>query len=160
MRISPKYDVAGGVGDLWNELRRPQPYRWPILLASCAFPAFFLYFFAQERVYAPPATPDIVYITSFAPDRSEDEIIASNIANQERKAGAARLGPQVAPGAPRVPKVDARVPKVAPRATRGSRSRPEGLRGRSQPEGLRGRPRPEGPTGRSWPEGLQGQVLA
>ena len=87
MRISPKYDVAGGVGDLWNELRRPQPYRWPILLASCAFPAFFLYFFAQERVYAPPATPDIVYITSFAPDRSEDEIIASNIANQARRPG-------------------------------------------------------------------------
>ena len=65
--------------------------RWPILLASCAFPAFFLYFFAQERVYAPPATPDIVYITSFAPDRSEDEIIASNIANQERKEARQRL---------------------------------------------------------------------
>ena len=62
MRISPKYDVAGGLGDFWNEIRRPQPYRWPILLASCAFPAFFLYFFAQERVYAPPETPDIVYI--------------------------------------------------------------------------------------------------
>ena len=35
--------------------------------------------------------PDIVYITSFAPDRSEDEIIASNIANQERKEARQRL---------------------------------------------------------------------
>ena len=77
MRISPKYDVAGGLGDFWNEIRRPQPYRLPILLASCAFPAFFLYFFAQERVYAPPETPDIVYITSFAPDRTDAQIVAA-----------------------------------------------------------------------------------
>ena len=91
MRISPKYDVAGGLGDFWNEIRRPQPYRWPILLASCAFPAFFLYFFAQERVYAPPETPDIVYITTFAPDRSDAEIVASNLENQERKEARQRL---------------------------------------------------------------------
>ena len=91
MRISPKFDVAGGLGDFWTEIRRPQPYRLPILLASCAFPAFFLYFFAQERVYAPPETPDIVYITSFAPDRTDEEIIASNIENQERKEARQRL---------------------------------------------------------------------
>jgi len=91
MRISPKYDVAGGLGDFWTEIRRPQPYRIPIILASCAFPALFLYFFAQERVYAPPETPDIVYITTFAPDRSEAEIIESNIENQERKEARERL---------------------------------------------------------------------
>ena len=43
MRISPKYDVAGGVGDLWNELRRPQPYRWPILAASFAMSGTLLF---------------------------------------------------------------------------------------------------------------------
>lgn len=91
MRISPKYDVAGGLGDFWNEIRRPQPYRWPILLASCAFPAFFLYFFAQERVYVPPEAPDIVYITTFAADRTDEEIVASNIENQERKEARERL---------------------------------------------------------------------
>lgn len=91
MRISPKYDVAGGLGDFWNEIRRPQPYRIPIILASCAFPAFFLYFFAQERVYVPPAKPDVFYITTFAPDRSEAEIVASNVANQERKDARQRL---------------------------------------------------------------------
>ena len=91
MRISPKFDVAGGLGDFWNEIRRPQPYRIPIILASCAFPAFFLYFFAKERVYAPPETPDIVYITSFAPDRTDAEIVASNIENQERKEARQRL---------------------------------------------------------------------
>ena len=40
---------------------------------------------------APPATPDIVYITTFAPDRTDEEIIASNIANQERKEARQRL---------------------------------------------------------------------
>lgn len=91
MRISPKYDVAGGVGDLWNELKRPQPYRWPILLASCALTGLGLYPFIKERVYPPPPKPDIVYITTFAPDRTEAEIIESNLENQERKEARQRL---------------------------------------------------------------------
>lgn len=91
MRISPKYDVAGGLGDLWSELKRPQPYRLPILLASCAFPAFFLYFFFEERVYVPPAPPQVTYITTFAPDRTDEQIVASNVENQERKEARQRL---------------------------------------------------------------------
>ncbi len=91
MRISPKYDVAGGVGDLWNELKRPQPYRWPILFASCALTGLGLYPFVKERVYPPPPKPDIVYLTTFAPDRTEAEIIASNLENQERKEARQRL---------------------------------------------------------------------
>ena len=91
MRISPKYDVAGGVGDLWTELKRPQPYRWPILFASCALTGLGLYPFIKERVYPPPPKPDIVYLTTFAPDRTEAEIIASNLENQERKEARQRL---------------------------------------------------------------------
>ena len=91
MRISPKYDVAGGFGDLWSELKRPQPYRWPILAASAAMTGLVLYPFTQERVFPPPPKPDIVYITSFAPDRTEAEIVASNLENQERKEARERL---------------------------------------------------------------------
>ena len=91
MRISPKYDVAGGVGDLWTELKRPQPYRWPILFASCALTGLGLYPFFKERVYPPPPKPDIVYLTTFAPDRTDAEIIASNVENQERKDARQRL---------------------------------------------------------------------
>ena len=91
MRISPKYDVAGGLGDFWNEIRRPQPYRIPILFASCIIPGLWLYFFAQERVFVPPEAPEIVYITTFAADRTEEEIIASNLENQERKEARQRL---------------------------------------------------------------------
>ena len=91
MRISPKYDVAGGFGDLWNELKRPQPYRWPILAASFALTGLVIYPFTQERVYPPPPKPDIVYLTTFAPDRTDAEIIASNVENQERKDARQRL---------------------------------------------------------------------
>ena len=91
MRISPKYDVAGGVGDLWNELKRPQPYRWPILFVSCALTGLGLYPFVKERVYPPPPKPDIVYITTFAPDRTDAEIVESNLENQERKEARQRL---------------------------------------------------------------------
>ena len=91
MRISPKYDVAGGFGDLWSELKRPQPYRWPILAVSCALTGLVLYPFTQERVYPPPPKPDVVYITSFAPDRTNSEIIESNLENQERKEARQRL---------------------------------------------------------------------
>jgi len=35
MRILPsRFNPTGGIADFWNEIRRPQPYRWPILLAS------------------------------------------------------------------------------------------------------------------------------
>ncbi|NCP18948.1 MAG: hypothetical protein GW855_07305 [Erythrobacter sp.] len=91
MRISPKYDVAGGFGDLWNEIKRPQPYRWPILFVSCALTGTILYAFAQERVIVPPPRPEVTYITTFAPDRTEEQIVASNLENQERKEARERL---------------------------------------------------------------------
>lgn len=96
MRLSPKYNVGGGVADLWNEIRRPQPYRVPILLASCALPGAMLYILAQERSYVTPAPPEVVYITTFAPDRTDAEIIAANKANQERKEARERLEREVA----------------------------------------------------------------
>ncbi len=48
--------------------------------------------FTREKTYIPPASPDVTYITSYAPDRTDTEIVASNIANQKRKdALAARI---------------------------------------------------------------------
>lgn len=91
MRISSKYDMSGGVADLWHEIRRPQPYRWPILAASCGLTGLLMYSFTQERVVVPPAPPEVVYITSFAPDRTDEEIIASNLENQETKEARQRL---------------------------------------------------------------------
>jgi hypothetical protein len=57
----------------------------PILMVSLAIPLFAVYLLSQERHLIPPERPTIDYITSFAPDRSDAEIIASNLENQQRK---------------------------------------------------------------------------
>jgi hypothetical protein len=80
-----RFNPAGGVADFWNEFRKPTPYRVPILMVSLAIPLFAVYLLSQERHLIPPERPTIDYITSFAPDRSDAEIIASNLENQQRK---------------------------------------------------------------------------
>lgn len=69
--------------DFWNEFRKPNPYRWPMLLASTAPFALIFYWLSGETVYKAPEKPQITYITTFDPDRTDEEIMASNIENQE-----------------------------------------------------------------------------
>ena len=85
MRLISRFNPAAGVGDFWAYVRRPQPYRWPILALSLLMTGSLLAWVFQERYYLPPERPNVTLITSFAPDRTEAEIIASNIANQKRK---------------------------------------------------------------------------
>jgi hypothetical protein len=82
LRVDSRYNPVSGLADFWNEFRRPAPYRWPLLLLSAAITATLVYAFARERVYAPPERPEVTYITSFEPGRSEAEIAASNEENQ------------------------------------------------------------------------------
>lgn len=85
MRLISRLNPAEGVGDFWAYLRRPQPYRWPILGLSMLMTGTLLFWVLQERYYLPPERPRVTYITSFAPGRTDEEIVASNIANQARK---------------------------------------------------------------------------
>lgn len=85
MSMLTRFNPVGGVSDFWNEFRKPQPYRVPILLVSAAIPLFGLYLLTGERYMIPLERPDVTYITSYAPGRTDAEILASNIANQERK---------------------------------------------------------------------------
>lgn len=80
-RISPR----GAVADLVNEWRKPTPYRWPILGLSVALTVTMLVVLIPDSQRIPPPRPEITYITTFAPDRTEAEIVASNLANQKRK---------------------------------------------------------------------------
>ena len=80
-----RFNPAPGAKDFWNEIRKPNPYRWPILFVSCLPLALIFYWLSGETVYGTPEKPRIEYITSYAPDRSDEEIMASNIANQEVK---------------------------------------------------------------------------
>lgn len=80
-----RFNPLPGIADFWNEFRRPQPYRWVILLASAVPVIFIMAWATSQSATAPPARPEVTWISSFAADRTDEEILASNIANQERK---------------------------------------------------------------------------
>ena len=86
MRILPsRFNPAGGIADFWNEIRRPTPYRWPILLVSILPAALMVWWGVNSTQYGEPERPTIEYITTLDPARSEAEIMAENRANQEIK---------------------------------------------------------------------------
>ena len=80
-----RFNPKGGIEDFWQEFKKPQPYRIPILLVSALVPLTALYMLASERTMIPPRSPEVFYITTFEPDRTDQDIIASNVENQERK---------------------------------------------------------------------------
>ena len=71
--------------DFWDYVRQPQPYRWLILAVSFLPLTLILWWATEESILVPPAPPQVTYITSYAPDRTDEEIAASNEANQRRK---------------------------------------------------------------------------
>lgn len=77
--------------DFVGEWRRPTEHRWLALGLSVVFTGGLLFAFVQEGGVAAPARPVITYITTFAPDRTQEEIIASNIENQKRQDELAEL---------------------------------------------------------------------
>jgi hypothetical protein len=85
MLSKSRFNPAPGIADFWNEIRRPQPYRWPILGLSILPVALILYSAMGTTVYKDPERPRITYITTYDPGRTDAEIIASNRANQEVK---------------------------------------------------------------------------
>ena len=86
-RISPR----GAVSDFIEEWRRPQPYRWQILGLAVAITFAGMVFLIPDSQRIPPARPEVTYITTWQEGRTDEEIAASNAANQARKEEAARL---------------------------------------------------------------------
>lgn len=85
MRLSSRYNPAGGIADFWKEIRRPTPYRWPVLIASLLCTFGLLYWVMRESVLVPPGPPKVSFISTFEEGRTDAQIIASNIENQRRK---------------------------------------------------------------------------
>jgi hypothetical protein len=86
MRILPsRFNPAGGIADFWNEIRRPHPYRWAILIVSILPAALMVWWGVNSTQYGEPERPTIEYITTLDPARSEAEIAAEIRANQEIK---------------------------------------------------------------------------
>lgn len=90
-----RFNPTSGVLDFWQEFRKPNPLRLPILAASMIPFGVIFYWLASETVYKDPERPTITYITTYQPGRTDAEIIATNEANQEvkelREAQAERL---------------------------------------------------------------------
>lgn len=86
MGMLTRFNPTSGIQDFWNEFRRPQPYRIPILLVSAAVPIILIFAFIGGRSEkAALERPDVFYITTFEPGRTDEEIMASNIENQKLK---------------------------------------------------------------------------
>ena len=79
--ISP----SGAIGDFVREFTRPNPYRWPIIGVSLAATFTLFSVMWNEGGEGPPPRPEVTYITTFAPHRTDAQIAASNAANQARK---------------------------------------------------------------------------
>ncbi|BBC71994.1 conserved hypothetical protein [Altererythrobacter sp. B11] len=75
---------GGAVADFAN-VWRDNPQRWRVLAVSIAATTGLMTLFIPETQVADPPKPKITYITAWSADRSDAEIIASNIANQKRK---------------------------------------------------------------------------
>ncbi|MEP5936706.1 MAG: hypothetical protein ABJ239_00100 [Erythrobacter sp.] len=80
-----RFNPSAGIADFWHEFTKPTPYRWPVLAVSLSLSFGLLYMVTKERYYYPPERPTIEYITSFEPDRSDAEIVASNEENQRQQ---------------------------------------------------------------------------
>lgn len=85
MLSKSRFNPASGISDFWNEIRKPTPYRWPILALSIMPVALILYWAMGNTVYGEPERPRITYITTLDAARTDAEIMAENLANQEIK---------------------------------------------------------------------------
>lgn len=75
---------AGALGDFATVFKGAGKNRWPIAALAALTTLGVFSLIAGESWRKPPAKPQITWITTFAPGRSEAEIVASNVANQKR----------------------------------------------------------------------------
>lgn len=66
---------------VWSE----NPYRWRVLAISIAATTGLMLMIIPKSERITPEKPTVTYITSFAPDRSDEEIIASNLENKKKQ---------------------------------------------------------------------------
>ena len=84
-RFMRDISVRGSISDLRVVVEQAGPHKWTfaIVAAICTAGLFSLLVGYEERGL--PRPPVVTYITSWPADRTEAEIIASNIENQKRK---------------------------------------------------------------------------
>ena len=83
MRYFSRLNPTEGVVDFWAYFRRPQPYRLPIILLSASMTLGIMSLIIWDEIRIPPPSPEVTYITTFAPDRTDAEILEGNLENQQ-----------------------------------------------------------------------------
>ncbi|MEO0033830.1 MAG: hypothetical protein RIS94_3588 [Pseudomonadota bacterium] len=78
--ISPRRAVA----DLWQVLGAPGEYRTRSLLMAACITGGIFFLMVQQEGRGLPRPPHVIYIESFAADRTDAEIIAGNIAATQK----------------------------------------------------------------------------
>jgi hypothetical protein len=76
---------TGAIGDFITVFKQAGPNRWRYAVLATLPTLGIFTVFINEEVRGKPRPPKIDYITSFRPDRTAEEIRASNLANQKRK---------------------------------------------------------------------------
>lgn len=80
LRFLRRLNPLAALGELGSELAKPYPHRFKIMAASAVVTVGLFSVMWQEGAAGLPHPPKITYIESFAPNRSEAEIVAGNIA--------------------------------------------------------------------------------
>ncbi|MBB3991711.1 hypothetical protein [Croceicoccus naphthovorans] len=84
-RFFSLFNVFAAARDFYSVWREENPHRLRIMAVSAALTcSIFILMWGQEEV-GPPPRPQIDWITTFEPGRTDEEIMASNIANQEKQ---------------------------------------------------------------------------
>jgi hypothetical protein len=83
-RFSPSV-AASALGDLLAYWRQPTPYRWQILVVSVGLTFALMVLFIPDSKRVEPRPPDVTFISTFEPGRTDAEITASNRENQKRQ---------------------------------------------------------------------------
>jgi len=78
-------NVRSAWSDLKIVIEQAGPHKWRIGLLSAVCTVAMFSVMWQEGGRGLPKPPTVTYITSWPADRSEAEIVATNIANQKRK---------------------------------------------------------------------------
>lgn len=83
--IWQKLNPTDAVSDFVSVYRQAGPHRWKFMLAAAAMTALVFSLVVREEHRVPPRPPEIIWINSWRADRSDAEIRASNLVNQQRK---------------------------------------------------------------------------
>jgi hypothetical protein len=76
---------TGAIADFLLVWREAGPRRWPVAAAAAATTLAMFSLIWRDEYRIPPRPPEIIYINSWRADRSDAEIRASNLVNQQRK---------------------------------------------------------------------------